>query len=230
MRDHGRQEPSTGQRWARLAVLLLLLLLLPFWIARRGRQAPIPEAARRESPPPAPAGAEPRLFGEAGPGKGTVSANPDRPAAIPLDVAPLPTPPPPPASVQEAPPVPPPSQLATTSVPPPPDSASVGQAGSDATTSEVALALAPRWLVHPNPQSKIVARRKIDGDVVLKTLVGADGRVQQVVVLHGIPNCDECTQSAVEAAQRYVYDPPVLQGGAGAVWTQPVEIHFGRRR
>jgi outer membrane biosynthesis protein TonB len=139
-------------------------------------------------------------------------------------VLPEPAPPEPPAE--------PSPEYAATGGPPPTaaaESSSASPLGSASSTSEATLALAPRWLVHPNPQSKIVARRKIDDDVVLKTLVGADGQVQQVVVLHGIPNCDECTESAVEAARRYVYDPPALSGGARAVWTQ-VEIHFGRHR
>jgi hypothetical protein len=91
------------------------------------------------------------------------------------------------------------------------------------------MALRPRWYVHPRIPAKIVSRRKIDDVVLLQALVGADGRVQEVKVVHPIPNCEECTASAVEAVQQFVYDPPVLARGASAVWTRPFDLRFSYR-
>jgi hypothetical protein len=226
----GERPGRSGHAWLRVVLLLLLLPIL-VWSVRRAQQTSRARDAQHATPP----AAAPRLYGEGGERTGTKSANPDQPVTIPLDVAPLPTPPPP-VPALETPPAPPTVAMnpeVAASNPSTPDgaadSANAAPESGDGSTAEFALDLAPRWLVHPNPQSKIVSRRKIDDDVLLKTRVGADGHVQEVVVVHGIPNCDECTASAVEAARRYLYDPPALRGGATGVWTR-VEIHFGRHR
>lgn len=83
----------------------------------------------------------------------------------------------------------------------------------------------PRVQVQPSMPAQ-VARRRIDDFVELQARVGADGRVQEVRILHAIPDCEECTQSAVEAVRRYVYNPPVLAPGESGVWTTPFTLRF----
>jgi outer membrane biosynthesis protein TonB len=166
---------------------------------------------------------------------GDARANPDRPGPVTLPVVPQPV-------VPAAPVVP---EVASAPVAPPSDGPGAGgsppegpAAGASTPTSEpeagIALAeevaLRPRWIKHPSVPEKILRKRKIDGAVRLQTRVGADGRVIEVRVLQEIPNCAECTESAVAAARQYVYDPPVLAEGASGVWTPAMELHFGYRR
>ena len=73
-------------------------------------------------------------------------------------------------------------------------------------------------------------KRKIDDFVLLQVLVGPDGQVRDVRVLRSIPNCPECTESAVESARRSVYEPYVMQGRAVEVWSLPFPLHFSYRR
>ena len=87
--------------------------------------------------------------------------------------------------------------------------------------------LRPRIYKHPSVPEKVIRKRKIDDSVLLQSRVGSDGRVHEVRVLRGIPNCDECTQSAVEAAEDFVYDSPVE---TGEVWTTPFEFLFSYKR
>jgi hypothetical protein len=109
--------------------------------------------------------------------------------------------------------------------------ASGGIGSEDSPGSEVILSQ-PRIYVAPRMPEQVL-RRRIDDFVMLKAKVGADGRVLEVDVLRTIPDCEECTSSAVEAVRRYVYNPPVLAPGESGVWTVPFTLHFyppGRRR
>jgi hypothetical protein len=155
--------------------------------------------------------------------------------------APPPTPPPaPPEPV--GPPAPPPAEPEPASVAPPAETLPAALAG-DSSTSDLAASgtpepppasaesapvpLRPRTIVHPRVPEKVIAKRKIDDAVLLQSLVGPDGRVHEVRVLRSIERCDECTQSAIEAAERFVYEAPV---GDQGVWTTPFEIRFSYKR
>ena len=89
------------------------------------------------------------------------------------------------------------------------------------------LCLRPRHYVHPSVPERVIRKRKIDDSVRLQSYVGSDGRVLEVRVLHRIPNCDECNESAIAAARGFVYDVPIE---SGAVWTTPFELHFTYQR
>ncbi len=217
------------RRW--MLVLLAVLVLVPLWFGRELRRRPLAPVPVTQEQRPGGVAEQSPIYGPPEPGPSTRDANPDRPAGMPLEIAPFPPPPsvtpPPPATVPVLPP-PPPAEAAGT---PPAESAdSAGAAGSEAAVAVAEQALRPRWYVHPRVPAKILTRRKIDDVVLLQALVGADGRVREVRVVHGIPNCEECNQSAMEAAQQFVYDPPALSRGATAVWTQPFDMRFSYRR
>lgn len=161
---------------------------------------------------------------------------------FPPPAEPEPEPPPaPPPAIPElvGPPAPPPEELEIAATPSLPESS----AASDSSAAELAAnvtpepappsttseptPLRPRTIVHPRVPEKVIAKRKIDDAVLLQSLVGPDGRVLEVRVLQSIPRCDECTQSAIEAAERFIYEAP---GGDREVWTTPFEIRFTYRR
>lgn len=89
--------------------------------------------------------------------------------------------------------------------------------------------LRPRVLVHPRVPKKVTAH-KIDDTVLLQALVGESGQVLQVHVLHGIDDCDECTQSAIDAMKGFRYEPPMVDGRSCQMWTNPVKMRFTFRR
>ncbi len=76
----------------------------------------------------------------------------------------------------------------------------------------------PRLYVHPATPD-VVRKRKINDEVILRLLVGTDGLVRDVRVLRAIPNCDECTQSAVETARQFRYAAVTMHGRPVEVWT-----------
>ncbi len=92
------------------------------------------------------------------------------------------------------------------------------------------MAIRPREYAHPRIPDEIVRKRKISDFVLMQVLVGTDGNVRDVRVLRAIANCEECTQSAVDAAQRLRYDPVVVGGRVVEVWTVPFEIKFSYQR
>jgi TonB family protein len=102
-------------------------------------------------------------------------------------------------------------------------------AGPGAAGGSQLLALRPRVWVHPLVPEKIMRKRKIDDFVLLQVLVGIDGRVRDVRVLRSIANCEECTQSAIEAAQQFRYEPPLVAGRPAEVWTEPFDMRFSYR-
>lgn len=94
----------------------------------------------------------------------------------------------------------------------------------------VEMALRPRVYVQPRVPEDIVRKRKIDDFVLLQVLVGTDGSVRDVRVLRAIANCNECTQSAVETARRYRYEPVTIDGRLVEMWTVPFSLRFSARR
>jgi hypothetical protein len=71
---------------------------------------------------------------------------------------------------------------------------------------------------------KLLRKRRIKASVIVQMRVGTDGRVAAVRVLREIPDCDECNQSAVEAAWQVVYETP-----PAPVWAAPVDYEFSYR-
>jgi TonB family protein len=70
-------------------------------------------------------------------------------------------------------------------------------------------------LHHVNPAyPKAAFKRRIQGKVVLKIVIGKDGRVEAIAVISGPP---ELVPSAVGAVEQWVYRPYILDG-------RPVEV------
>jgi hypothetical protein len=90
-------------------------------------------------------------------------------------------------------------------------------------------ALTPRTWVWPRTPD-VVRKRKIDDFVMLQVLIGIDGRVLDTVTLHTIPDCDECTAAALEAARKFEFEPPTFAGRAAQVWTEPFSFAFRAQR
>lgn len=68
----------------------------------------------------------------------------------------------------------------------------------------------PRKLTHVDPIYPQVAQAaRIEGTVILETVIGVDGRVTAVRVLRSIPLLD---QAAVDAVKRWSFTPTLLNG------------------
>jgi protein TonB len=68
----------------------------------------------------------------------------------------------------------------------------------------------PRKLTHVDPIYPAIAQAaRIEGTVILETIIGVDGRVTSVQVLRSIPLLD---QAAVEAVKRWSFTPTLLHG------------------
>lgn len=91
-------------------------------------------------------------------------------------------------------------------------------------------AIRPRYYIHPYVPQEILRKRKIDDYVLVQALVGTDGRVRDVRVLRSIPNCPECTSSAVQSVRQYEYPPYVFHGQAIEIWTVPISFEFSHGR
>lgn len=85
--------------------------------------------------------------------------------------------------------------------------------------------LRARVFVHPEIPA-VVSKKRIRGTVRMQPRVGIDGRVLEVRVVSSIRNCPECTQAAVAAAQRLIYDAPV----GGPVWAAVIAMEFDHNR
>jgi TonB family protein len=73
------------------------------------------------------------------------------------------------------------------------------------------------------PQYPEQARKQhIQGPVVLNTLVGRDGSVQEVKVISGDP---ELVQAAVTAVKQWRFEPPALEGNSGEFETR-ITVNF----
>ena len=86
-------------------------------------------------------------------------------------------------------------------------------------TGRIERELSPLFSVHPAVPEKVIRKRKIHDEVVLRLLVGTDGLVRDVEILRAIPNCEECNQSAIAAAKRHRYAAVMLDGRLVEVWT-----------
>jgi hypothetical protein len=74
--------------------------------------------------------------------------------------------------------------------------------------------------VYSSPQPlDVVVKRKIADAVRLRALVGVDGSVKDVQILHAIPNCDECTRESIRAAYRMSFAPLFVDGRPTPFWT-----------
>jgi protein TonB len=75
------------------------------------------------------------------------------------------------------------------------------------------------WLRYPAD----AIRDQVSGVVVLRVLVGVDGRVEEVQVLEGLR--PDCNRAAVDAARGLVFQPAEESGQRVRAWTD-VEITF----
>ena len=68
----------------------------------------------------------------------------------------------------------------------------------------------PRKLTHVDPIYPAIAQSaRIEGTVILETVIGVDGRVTAVRVLRSIPLLD---QAAMDAVKRWMFTPTLLNG------------------
>ena len=83
---------------------------------------------------------------------------------------------------------------------------------------------APVLVTRVDPRYPEFARKAgMSGDVQLKLLVDADGKVSRVDVVAGAPG--GMTEAATEAVRRWVYQPARVAGRPVAVW-KVVRVHF----
>lgn len=82
----------------------------------------------------------------------------------------------------------------------------------------------PIPLNNPKPQYTEEARKnKIQGNVTVRLLIGADGLVKQVKVTRGLP--DGLDEQAIQTAYQMRFKPAMKGGNAVAYW-MPVLIEF----
>jgi TonB family protein len=75
--------------------------------------------------------------------------------------------------------------------------------------------LAAKLLEHPEPEYPALARQaRLQGRVVMRAIIGEDGRVENLQLLSGHPML---VASAMEAVRQWVYQPTLLNG-------KPVEV------
>lgn len=76
----------------------------------------------------------------------------------------------------------------------------------------------------PPAYPEMAKEARIEGTVLLRVLVGEDGRVKDLKVVRGVKYLDAATKDAVS---RWIYKPALLRGSAVAVWIDvPVEYHL----
>jgi periplasmic protein TonB len=81
-------------------------------------------------------------------------------------------------------------------------------------------------LEQPAPVYPLMAKQaRIRGSVVLKAIIGVDGKVKDLVAVSGHPFL---VQAAVEAVRKWIYRPTVLDGVPVEVDTT-IEVRFGLR-
>jgi TonB family protein len=86
----------------------------------------------------------------------------------------------------------------------------------------------PVPLNNPTPQYTEEARKNgVEGVIIARVLVGADGNVQQVRIVRGLP--DGLDEMAIRAAYRLKFKPAMKDGKPAAFW-QAVSIEFHLRR
>jgi protein TonB len=78
----------------------------------------------------------------------------------------------------------------------------------------------PEAIERPEPRYPPEAvRRRIQGTVVLRVLVGANGRVEDTQILSGASNDATLQEAAKAAVRRYLFKPAQKGGKAVACWT-----------
>jgi TonB family protein len=82
----------------------------------------------------------------------------------------------------------------------------------------------PQPLSHPRPNYTEEARRnKVEGNVRVRALVGADGSVKQVRVVAGLP--DGLNEEVVQAVKKVRFKPAIKNGQPVAYWV-PLDVEF----
>jgi TonB family protein len=83
--------------------------------------------------------------------------------------------------------------------------------------------LLPRKITHVNPVYPLIAQSaRVQGVVILETVVGSDGTVTDVRVLRSIPLLD---QAAIDAVRQWEFEPTYLNGAAVPV-TMTTTVQF----
>jgi len=96
--------------------------------------------------------------------------------------------------------------------------------GGDRNAVATAVDQRPVPLNTPQPRYTEEARKnKIQGVVIARVLVGADGSVKQVRILRGLP--DGLDELAIQAAYQYRFRP-AMKGGQPVAFWQAVSIEF----
>ena len=81
----------------------------------------------------------------------------------------------------------------------------------------------PRVVFGPEPVYSSFAREaQVEGLVVVKVLVGRDGRVERAVILRSIPLLDS---ASLEGVRRWTFTPARLEGKTVAAWVV-IPIHY----
>jgi periplasmic protein TonB len=102
-----------------------------------------------------------------------------------------------------------------------------GVGGGDRNAVATAVDQRPRALNNPQPRYTEEARKnKIQGTVIARVLVGADGTVKQVRITRGLP--DGLDEQAIQAAYQIRFQPAMKSGQPVAFW-QAVSIEFNLR-
>jgi protein TonB len=81
-----------------------------------------------------------------------------------------------------------------------------------------AAVLEPRLVFWPVPDYPSQVKKKIDGVVELRVLVGRNGLVQEAKLLSGMP-VEACNQAALEAVLRSRWEPGLREGRPVPTWT-----------
>jgi protein TonB len=99
--------------------------------------------------------------------------------------------------------------------------------GGDRNAVATAVDQRPVPLNAPQPRYTEEARKnKIQGVVVARVLVGADGAVKQVRITRGLP--DGLDEQAIQAAHQLRFRP-AMKGGQPVAFWQSVQIEFNLR-
>ncbi|HSO74026.1 MAG TPA: energy transducer TonB, partial [Blastocatellia bacterium] len=86
----------------------------------------------------------------------------------------------------------------------------------------------PLLLNSPRPNYTEEARKnKIQGPVIARVLVGADGSVKQVKIVRGLS--DGLNEQAIQAAYQMRFRAAMKSGQPVAYWANNVEITFSLR-
>ncbi|HEV8479790.1 MAG TPA: energy transducer TonB [Candidatus Eisenbacteria bacterium] len=64
--------------------------------------------------------------------------------------------------------------------------------------------------------------RGVTGTVMIQTLIGIDGRVKEMRVVHSLPGFDEAAKAAL---RQWVFTPATKEGKPVAVWI-PIPLRF----